>query len=94
MKNIVFVLYDKVTDIYEHIYTFPSFEIAFAAYRRMFRDMYTRKEVTKDALKDYCIYGIADFDTKSGVFSSFNRSDWLEINVSGLLCDLSDDDKE
>lgn len=93
MNQIVFALYDRVTDIYDHIMLFPNFEIAFGTYRRMFRDMFVNGEINKDALRDYCIYGIANFDTKSGVFESIPRSEWLEINVLGLLSDLSDADK-
>lgn len=56
--------------------------------------MYLKGIVTKDALKDWIIYCIAIFDTKDGDFESLYRSDWVEINVPGLLSDLSDEERD
>lgn len=94
MKKSVFCIYDKVTDIYQDVALFDSFEVAFASYRRMFRDLYIKGNITKDALKDLIIYGVAYFDTKTGSFENWFRGDWIEINVSGLLSDIGDEESK
>lgn len=88
MKKIVYCMYDKITDIFDSVYLFNTPEEAYASYRRTFRDLYIRGEITQDQLKDIQFVGFAEFDSKTAEFVNRPRDEWNVITPLLLIADV------
>lgn len=89
MEKLVFCVYDMQADYYEDPMVFQDPKVAVGAVRRSMRDMYLRKQVTLDALRDRKLVCVGMFDSVSGTFYD-GKSDVMNVSIrlSDFVLDL------
>lgn len=87
MEKLVFAIYDMQADVYDRPMVFDDENLAIAGIRRDIRDMYLRKEITLDALRDRQLCSIGTYDTSTGCFGDSGIVD-IRIRMSDFVGDL------
>lgn len=92
MEKVVYSVYDVQADMYDTPMTFENERFAVASIRRNVRDMFIKKEVTYDSLRDRQLRLIGVFDTQNGEFKQHD-GEAFNVTLSNFVCDLmaSDD---
>lgn len=93
MVKLVFSIYDVQADMYDSPMVFDNEKVAFGTIRRNVRDMYLRKEITLDALRDRQMRFVGTFNTQTGDFGESDL-DNLNIRMSDFVGDLVVNDDE
>lgn len=92
MYKVVYSIYDVQADMYDTPMTFENERFAVASIRRNVRDMFIKKEVTYDSLRDRQLRLLGIFDTTTGEFEK-NEGEAFNVTLSNFVSDLmaSDD---
>lgn len=92
MEKVVYSVYDVQADMYDTPMTFENERFAVASIRRNVRDMFIKKEVTFDSLRDRQLRLIGVFDTQNGEFKKHD-GDAFNVTLCNFVSDLmaSDD---
>lgn len=89
----VFAVYDVQADYYDSPMVFDNERFALAAIRRNCRNMFLKKDVTYDELRDRQFVALGTYNTQSGEFKNNNHDDdsYLKVNLSSFVGDLIGD---
>ena len=81
----IYLTYDKYAKIFFGPICFENHELAYAAIRRMIRDLYHKNEVTYDELCDTKFVHVADLNEQSGEIVPIAKEDFAFINANEFV---------
>lgn len=88
MEKVVFAVYDMQADFFDAPMVFDDVKIAIGGIRRNVRDMYLKKEITLDALRDRKLVCIATYDSLTGEFGKNDEFMNISVRMSDFVGDL------
>lgn len=77
----IYLTYDKYAKIFFGPIVFENHELAYAAIRRLIRDMYHKNEVTYDELCDTKFVHVGDLYEQTGEIVPLAKEDFAFINA-------------